>query len=297
MKKVLLATTILGMTSGFAAAEIAFTGTATAGFAKTGADTTATESDFETYTSFELSVAASGESDSGLAFGASTSFKSGKSYVFDGIDSEFETNGVGNDNEGTMGNPEVFVSGDFGKVSFKVDGFADYANDDDNTDDDGDVKYTHSIAGFDIGVISDIDTEVNDLSLSLAYEVSGVKLAAVYDNDAEYDGTESYNISAETAFGPITAGIDYDVDMDADAVTTLALTYAADAITIGVELSDNDTWSASAGYSANGLSLEASTDDAEEWVVTGSYDLGGGLTAEAGTDSFESVYVGAKMAF
>jgi outer membrane protein OmpU len=280
MKKVLLATTILGMTSGFAAAEIAFSGEATAGFASVlGADV-------DTYTSFELSVAATGESDSGLAFGASTSFLAGTSYDFDGDDTALDDANA--DGDDVMGNPEVFVSGDFGKVAFKVDGFDDLANDDVDTND---VQYTHSISGFDIGVVTDIDE--GTYSVSLGYTVSGVALSAAYD-----DSDESSIISAEGTIGALALGLTYEDDQAADeAVTTLELGYAADAFSVSLEVADDDSWTIGAGYEANGLTLAAETSDDDSWEVTGSYDLGGGLTAEAGVDDLENMYVGARMAF
>jgi outer membrane protein OmpU len=276
MKKVLLATTILGMTSGFAAAEIAFSGEATAGFASVAG------ADVDTYTSFELSVAATGESDSGLAFGASTSFIAGTTYDFDGDDTEFAVE------DGVMDNPEVFVSGDFGKVAFSVDGFDDLANDDVETND---VQYTHSISGFDIGVVTDIDE--GTYSVSLGYTVSGVALSAAYD-----DSDESSIISAEGTIGALALGLTYEDDQAADeAVTTLELGYAADAFSVSLEVADDETWTIGAGYEANGLTLAAETSDDDSWEVTGSYDLGGGLTAEAGVDDLENMYVGARMAF
>lgn len=281
MKKVLLATTILGMTSGFAAAEIAFSGEATAGFASVAG------ADVDTYTSFELSVAATGESDSGLAFGASTSFIAGTTYDFDGADTEFELNDEA-DNDGEMDNPEVFVSGDFGKVAFKVNGFDDLAND---SFDENDVKYTHSIAGFDIGVVTDIDG--GNSSVSLGYTVSGVALFAAYD-----ESDESSIVSAEGTFGPVTAGLTYEDDKaETEAVTTLELGYAADAFSVSLEVADDESWTVGAGYSANGLTLAAETSDDDSWEVTAEYDLGGGLTAEAGVDDLENMYVGARMAF
>lgn len=275
MKKILLATTILGMTSGFAAAEVAFSGEATAGFASV------LGGDIDSYTSFELSVEATGESDSGLAFGASTSFTAGTTYDFDGGDTSFDAE------DGIMDNPEVFVSGDFGKVAFKVDGFDDLAND---SFDENDIEYTHSIAGFDIAVVADIDG--GSSSLSLGYEVSGIALSAAYD---DHDGSSL--ISAEGTFGAVTAGLTYEDDKAADAVTTLDLAYAADAFSVSLEVSDDDSWTVGAGYEANGLTLAAETSDDDSWEVTGSYDLGGGLTAEAGVDDLENMYLGAKMAF
>lgn len=309
MKKVLLATTILGMTSGFAAAEIAFTGEATAGFASVQGN------DMETYTSFKLSIAASGETDSGLAFGASTSIASGKSYDFDEDgSSEFDHArdslvNLDDDNNGVMQRPEVFVSGDFGKISFKENGYDDLAND---SFDGNDVKYTHSIAGFDIAVAADVTAASNatgpalgagntagngagtgEVSASIGYTIEGITLKAAVDGS-----DDSSFVSASGVFGPITAGLKYDDNKaEVEPVTTLSLAYSMDAIKVGVDLADNDTWDANVAYTASGLTLKAKTDEAEQWEVTAEYDLGGGLAAHAGTNSKDDAFVGAKMKF
>ena len=53
-----------------------------------------------------------------------------------------------------------------------------------------------------------------------------------------------------------------------------------------------------AGYSANGLSVNADTNTVSNaWTVTASYDLGGGLSVEAGTNYTQDMMLGAKMAF
>ncbi|MDZ7905674.1 MAG: hypothetical protein U5N55_07830 [Cypionkella sp.] len=120
MKKVLLATTILGMSAGFAAAEIGFTGSASAGFAsESGAN-------FEPYSKFELGVAATGESDSGLTFGASGKIAGGASPDRGG---DFAASGADNmavaPAAPTAGffKPTIFIAGDFGKVTVKANGF------------------------------------------------------------------------------------------------------------------------------------------------------------------------------
>jgi hypothetical protein len=280
MKKVLLATTILGMTSGFAAAEIAFTGEATAGFASIeGAD-------YDTYTSFELSVAASGETDSGLAFGASTSFISGTTLDFDDDGSsalDANASSFGEDNDGTMGNPEVFVSGEFGKVSFSIDGFDDYHDDD---FEDHDVEYTGTFGDFSVGVRTDITGGTS--SLQLGYTVAGTELGANFD-----ESTEAWDISAERAFGAVTVGL----GLDNDEVTTLNLDYEANGISAGLEIDTNEDYTVSAGYEANGLSVGAEIDQDSVWEVTAGYDLGNGLAVEAGMHESESAFLGAKMSF
>jgi outer membrane protein OmpU len=271
MKKVLLATTILGMTAGFAAAEIAFTGEATAGFAS------ASGADFDTYTSLTLGVAATAESDAGVSFGASFDVTAGNTFDFDGADSSID------DEDGIFGAPEVFVSGDFGKVAFAVDGFDDYSDD---SFEDNDVEYTGTFGDFSVGVRTDIDGGTS--SLQLGYTVSGVELGANYD-----ESSEAWDISAERAFGAVTVGL----AMDSADVTTLNLDYSANGISAGLEIDSEEDYTVSAGYEANGLSVGAEIDQDSVWEVTAGYDLGNGLAVEAGIHESESAFLGASMSF
>ena len=53
-----------------------------------------------------------------------------------------------------------------------------------------------------------------------------------------------------------------------------------------------------AGYCGQRLSVDAETTPCRiAWTVTGSYDLGGGLSVEAGTNYTEDMMLGAKMSF
>ena len=277
MKKVLLATTILGMTAGFAAAEIAFSGEATAGFASASGAT------WESYTSFNLGVAATAESDAGISFGAEFDVTAGKTFDFDGADSSFEP-----DESGAFGAPEVFISGDFGKVAFAVDGFDDFHDDGNNDDafEGHDVEYTGTFGDFSIGVRTDVDGGTS--TLQLGYTVAGNELGANFD-----ESTEAWDISAERAFGAVTAGL----GLDNDEVATLTLDYSANGISAGFEVDNNDDYTVSAGYEADGLSVDASIDQDSIWEVTAGYDLGNGLAVEAGVHQSESAFLGASMSF
>lgn len=324
MKKILLATTILGMTAGFAAAEIAFTGEAKAGFAQNGVKannkgvagkglgtiatpavgygSTATRTYNEAagtlgnvndnavnpYSSFKLSIAATGESDSGLSFGASTSITKGITYTMandDGFAAE----------AGAMGTPSIFVSGDFGKVTLKSDGFKEYQ--DDNAE-KYDLEYTHTIAGFSVGVRTDLNgvaPTAGKSSVKLGYTIGAVALGMNYDElGAKWGVTAAYTMNALT----FTLGTD---DLER---ASLKVAYAANGLSGSVKVATKgtavgaiDKWDVEAGYTANGLTVGAATDESAEWKVTGSYDLGGGLTAEAGVNYTDDMYIGAKMSF
>ena len=147
MKKILLATTILAMSAGYAAADITWGGSAAAGIASNGtanggdanpdgaldADGVTLLSDdaFHTYSRVNLAVTFAGTSDSGLTFGATFDTTAGRSYAL-ADDDGFEDNG------GTFGMPTVFIEGSFGKLAFSTNNYDFY----DDTNGDGDVEYT-----------------------------------------------------------------------------------------------------------------------------------------------------------
>jgi outer membrane protein OmpU len=281
MKKVLLATTILGMTSGFAAAEIAFTGSAAAGFA------TSAEGDYQAIAQFNLAVAATGETDSGISFGASTSINSGTDYNFGDFEFDGATGYADDEESGALGAPTIFISGAFGKITVDLGGFDNYADDD---FEDNDVEYTYSVNGFDIGVRADVadNAGVPTVSVSLGYDLAGTKLGLVWD-----ELNTAWTASAERSFGAVTASL----SMDQDEILTVSAEYSADGITASIKADSDEGYSVGLGYSANGLSIDLSTDEDNAWEATASYDLGGGLTAVAGTNADEAVYVGAQMKF
>lgn len=308
MKKILLATTVLGLTAGFAAADVSFKGTGTVGFAQNGTDaggksatangkngiTSANLKDnsIEVYSSFKLSVAGSGETDSGLTFGGSTSITSGVTYAM-ADDDGFEAG------KGTLGTPTLFIAGEFGKIQFKSNGFKEFQ--DDNAE-KYDVDYAGTFGGLSIGVRSDLNTVAGNgsynaatagkSSISLGYTVSDITLAAAYDEVGD-----KYGISASRAFGPITARLKAEGGTGATTVTSLKLSYAADALSASLLVKSNDAWEVEAGYAANGITIGAKTTDLDKWKVTAAYDLGGGLSLEAGTNYTNDAFVGAKMAF
>lgn len=270
MKKILLATTILGMSAGVAAADISWSASAGAGIASE------TGSDYGVYSFMKIGIKASAETDSGLTFSATTDMKIGTEFntgsdIKDGFDTE----------DGTFGMPTISIGGAFGTISFADNDFDFYDDDHDG----GDVKYEGTFGAFTAGVISDVNN--GEYSVKLGYSANNIALSA------DTDSYDVYNVSAGYTFGAITATLSTD---ESEAIYA-KVGYSANGISASLKVGDDDTWEAKAGYSANGLSVEALTDDSEYTRVTGSYDLGGGLSVVAGADSKESAYVGAAMKF
>lgn len=101
MKKVLLATTVLAMTATVAAAEVKLSGNARMGLIYNGnTNTSASDSKLKLTSRVRIIFTASGESDSGLSFGATV---------------RNDQSGQGNT---ANGDSKVFISGAFGKLTF-----------------------------------------------------------------------------------------------------------------------------------------------------------------------------------
>lgn len=285
MKKILLATTMLVGTAGFAAAEVSFTGSAKAGIASDAGG------DFDVYSSAGLDVTFSGASDNGLEFGATFGASMGDTYNFaddDGFVSE----------DGTLGGPEVYISGSFGRVAFNHNGYGFFHNDDSDMD-QADVDYSGTFGGLSVGLradVQDVNTpavgiteNLNDLSATLGYTIAGIALTA------NVDGTDTmeWDVGASYTMGAFTAGVTYNHD----SVAELTGTYEANGIMATASYDTDSAWSVGGSYTMNGMSFAASTDDASAWEVTAGYDLGGGLSLEAGYNYTNDAFIGAAMTF
>ena len=293
MKKILLATTILAMSAGYAAADITWGGSAAAGIASNGtanlglanpngvfeADgVTALRDDvFHTYSNVNLAATFSGTSDSGLTFGATFDMTAGRSYALaddDGFD----------DNGGAFGMPTVYIEGSFGKIAFSTDNYDFY----DDTNGDGDVEYTGTFGQISVGVIADVDS--NNASAKVGYTAGALAL------NANMDTYDLWNIDATYTMGTIAV----TAATDESSNSSLKLAYTgANGMTASAQYNTSDeSVDIEAGYSANGLSVNADTNTVSNaWTVTASYDLGGGLSVEAGTNYTQDMMIGAKMSF
>ena len=101
MKKILLTTTALVATTGFAMADVTLSGSADMGFKHndSGVNKTTVESDVD------INANASGETDGGISWTANAGF---------GNDTASSNSGV---STGTADNGKVTISGDFGTIS------------------------------------------------------------------------------------------------------------------------------------------------------------------------------------
>jgi outer membrane protein OmpU len=307
MKKILLATTMLAGTAGFAAAEVAISGYAEIGIQDDGAPT----SNAEFFTDVDVTFTMSGETDGGLSFGVSVDLD------------EAGNLGDTTDNNGTA----IFVSGAFGKLTMgDTDGALDWAIADagaltsladdhtthlyyfaasgfDGSHDDQVARYEYSFGDF--GVAISLEQANNNLTGTLqddnigigatyAMDMGGTALkfglayqAGSRDNalgDAIYTNGDAIgaSVSAEFAggFAASLGYIKYDYDalgvngLASDEVdfahTGLGLTYTTGALSVhgNVGFYNPDVGASDETY---GLAVN--------------YDLGGGAVVMAGYGS------------
>jgi outer membrane protein OmpU len=291
MKQLLATTTILALTAGFASAEVTTTGTARMGIIDDFGDVGAAFS-----SRFRVIFTASGETDTGLSFGATVRNDNGADGVL-----------------GTAG--EVYVSGAFGKISMgdvdgagaaavgQVDGvgytglsdlneITYFANGGDYVTTDPSLLYSYSA-----GAVSLYFSMTNPSGTDTAYGVGAkyavndtVTVSAAYESYDPGSDQNQYILGVDATLGGVLLKARYaDASFDATQVAVSA-TYTMNALSMTAFYTDDEdgTLSGSSTYEAYGLGA--------------SYDLGGGATVQGGysknqTDDTSAVDLGLTFAF
>ncbi len=272
MKKILLASTILAGTAGFAAADNAnftFSGEAYTGLAfsfgdeAVGADPDGDgvtgEADVtvfqpEVYANFTVAMMTT--TDGGLEAGAKFDIDGFGVFV---EDDHTEGNfGSAETENGGIGDVEVYLSGEWGKFEADYEGGKDV-----------DFIYTNSFGDFDI---------------EIWYEyVFG------QDND-EYGAEGTYNFADYSVW----AGVEYQQDLDGGnggfdvwVGASASMNGFSGEVEVNYEnISEDWDWYAEVGYAMDAYSFGAfieddGTDDDIDFGVNASYDLGGGVSVDA----------------
>ncbi|GKY86765.1 porin [Sinisalibacter aestuarii] len=292
MKKILLASTILVGTAGFAAADNAnftFSGAAYAGvaYSNLGAGTFAPE------VSAEFTAGMMTTTDTGLEAGASVTV-SARGLSFDD-DYTTTTFGLLSEDGSSISNASVYLSGDWGKVTVTYDDDGSGAG---ATTTDWDVVFAYSNTWGDFSVNAyytvaiDGATGTNgDLGVTGTYSFGDYSVYAEYDFDA-WDATAAgaehlVGVGIDATFGAFSAGVDLDYSItNSDLDWQADVAYSSGAYTIGAFVDEDDAgvnWGFDAG-------------------LTASYDLGGGVSIDGAaihddaTDS-ELFKLGVSMAF
>lgn len=279
MKKVLLATTALTLSAGFASADVSMSGTGGAGlFGDAGAD-------LSVYSGVDLGFSLSGASDTGMTF--STSIDMGAGTTLDVGDFELDTQDMGTDLT------PVISIGVAGVTITMAQNDVDDLYDDDIA---GDIGVSGAMGDLTYSVVTGLE-DADPTSISIGYSAGAISgsIASSDSGDAE----DASTVSVSYAMGDITVSVEADTDRTGADTSTTTISYAmSDGMTVSVEESEGVV-EASVAYSSGAISVGVTANDAtvEEWEATMAYDLGGGATFNLGTNQDDTTFAGVGFSF
>jgi outer membrane protein OmpU len=276
MKKVLLATSALTLSAGFASADVSMSGTGGAGvFGANGAD-------LSVYSGVDLGFALSGASDNGMTFSASLDMGGGQ--TLDVGDFELDTQDMGTDDNVSVA---IGVSGV--TITLSQDGVDDLYDDDIA----GDIGVSGAMGDLTYSVVTGLE-DADPTSLSIGYS-AGASSGSV----ATSDEGDASTVTVSYAMGDITVSAESDTDRTGADTSSITISYAmSDGMTISLENSE-DVNEVSVSYASGAISVGLTADDAatESWEATMAYDLGGGATFNLGTNQDETTFAGVGFSF
>jgi len=287
MKKILLATTLLASTAGFAAAEVAVTGTARMGVSNLAWDDDIPVSGDAQFSSrVRIIFTASGETDGGLTFGASV---------------RNDQDGVGNT---ANGNSTVYISGAFGKLTMGDTGNA-----------------ADSLVGQVSGVGYTSLSSMNEISwlgkdtTGAQYEYSAGALTFALGLGQVNTGKDFVSAAVKYSTDAYSVALGYensDVNNTSEVSALGSATFSGVTVKAKVAKADGfDTeYALSADYTMDSVGLTAFYTNAYDayndlfgrYGIGASYDLGGGASVVGGIAKSEEMDnaafdLGVKMSF
>lgn len=294
MKKILLATTLIAATTGYAAAEIAVTGSARMGVTNQftddadglGADELNPNGDVHFTSRIRIVFTATGETDGGLTFGASV---------------RNDQSGVGNAGNGDS---TVYISGAFGKLTMGDTGNAA----------DAIVGQVSGVGLTGLGDTNEIGFLGKDTTGAL-YEYSagaltfgiGVGQTVDTDADATTDGLVSAAVKYSTDAYSVALGYEKN---DSDKQISLLGSATFSGATVKVKVADKDSdpdmsYALSVDYAISGANVTAFYADkglsGKAYGLGASYDLGGGAKVVGGiarSEGNDAIFdLGVSMSF
>ena len=276
MKKVLLATSALTLSAGFASADVSMSGSGGAGvFGANGAD-------LSVYSGVDLGFSLSGASDSGMTFSASLDMGGGQ--TLDVGDFELDTQDMGTDDNVAV---TIGVSGL--TIELSQDGVDDLYDDDIA----GDIGISGAMGDLTYSVVTGLE-DADPTSLSIGYSAG-----AISGSVATSDEGDASTVTVTYAMGDITVSAESDTDRAGADTSSVTVTYAmADGMSVSLENSE-DVNTLSVSYASGAVSVAVEADDAddESWEATMAYDLGGGATFNLGTNDDETTFAGGGFSF
>jgi outer membrane protein OmpU len=289
MKKILIATTALVASAGFASAEIAFSGTAAMGlqYNNGGVDKT------KILSYVILTPDFSGETDGGLSFGATTNIR-------------VDNNGGGYTNDDTT----VYISGAFGKLSMgavaeadEVAGLSDIGFDGLDVDDVAEALVGDELGDL-LGVSLGHNVNYTYSSGALSFSLSG-RLPTSHAGTA----VDSYAAGIKYTFGDAYVGLgyaDHKIGIFNGSVVSLFGGATFSGVTVKALYSDANgdfsgakAYGLNASYKMDALTLSAGYGKADlgggfeqqSFGIGAAYDLGGGASVVGGIARIEEVGV------
>ena len=276
MKKVLLATSALTLSAGFASADVSMSGTGGAGvFGADGAD-------LSVYSGVDLGFSLSGASDNGMTFSASLDMGGGQ--TLDVGDFELDTQDMGTDDNVAV---SIGVSGL--TIELSQDGVDDLYDDDIA----GDIGISGAMGDLTYSVVTGLE-DADPTSLSIGYSAG-----AISGSVATSDEGDASTVTVTYAMGDITVSAESDTDRAGADTSSVTVTYAmADGMSVSLENSE-DVNTLSVSYASGAVSVAVEADDAddESWEATMASDLGGGATFNLGTNDDETTFAGVGFSF
>ena len=276
MKKVLLATSALTLSAGFASADVSMSGTGGAGVFGANGD------DLSVYSGVDLGFAISGASDNGMTFSASLDMGGGQ--TLDAGDFELDTQDMGTDDNASV---TIGVSGI--TIVLSQDGVDDLYDDDKA----GDIGISGAMGDLTYSITTGLE-DSDPTSFSVGYSAG-----AISGSVATSDDGDASNVTVSYAMGDITISAESDTDRTGADTSSVTLSYAmSDGMTVSLENSE-DVNEVSVSYSSGALTVGLTADDAatESWEATMAYDLGGGATFNLGTNQDETTFAGVGFSF
>ena len=281
MKKVLLATSALALSAGFASAEVSWSGSAGAGVGQTAG------TELEVWSGIDLNVAASTTTDSGMSLSVSEDFGGGSladyddDYAIEAQTSDLDT-------------PTLTIGLGGSTITLENQAIDDLYDDSQN----GDIGVSSTVGGLTIGLVMDTDAAAGEpgMSYSLGGSMGAIGLSLI-GTDGDDAGNEASKLKATYAAGDITTTVQIDDKGAADDVTEASIAYTTGDLKVTFTADDADDWSADIGYSAAGLSVNYHTGKDEKWEANASYDLGGGATFKAAVNEAEYLAAGMQFSF
>lgn len=281
MKKILLATSAVALMAGAAAAEITTTGSARMGITYLD-DGAATKTQFSSR--IRIVFTASGETDTGLSFGASV---------------RNDQSGVGG---AKNGDSTVYISGGFGKLTMgDVSGAADslvgqtsgvgYGPNDGLQEINfiGATKtavyYEYSTGAVTFGVgAGQLDTGNDTYSVGVKYSTDTYSAALAWESSDAFDDMISASGSAKFGAATLKARVSDRQAAGFDTAWSVSVDYAAGATTLTAFYTDfgNNVNVLVGGIPSSNDGVTVGSTDTQHIGIGASYDLGGGATVAGG---------------